>query len=288
MILGVDLASYQGAPDFEALKKANIGFAVTKVTEGTSYVFTGARRNRAEAQRVGMVAGLYHFARGGDPQEEAHKFLDAVGELRAGEFLVLDWEIRHPDLVNWCKRWLDAVYARAGVRALVYLNESSVKANDWGSVAQAGHGLWLAKYDERTDSVQVPHFGRPVMKQYSKKGKLPGIAGNVDLNVFYGSPDDLRFYGAKPATPPAPKIGPDSLPTLTYGDTGPPVKSLQGFLNAEKWRPPLPLLPVTGNYLDKTAAVLKAAQAQMSVRGGDGRNVGPQTKAALWARGWRG
>lgn len=92
--------------------------------------------------------------------------------------------------------------------------------------------------------------------------------------------------------PPAP-VGPngnsDQLPNLAYGMmNNPSVASLQRFLNAYNWRPALPLLPATGNYLDQTVAVLRAAQVQMGVQGGDGRNVGPQTKAALWVRGWRG
>ena len=68
------------------------------------------------------------------------------------------------------------------------------------------------------------------------------------------------------------------------------VAALQAFCNAHDWRPALPLLPVTGNYLDQTVAVIAAAQAQMGVTGPDanGRDVGPRTNAALWARGFRG
>jgi hypothetical protein len=68
----------------------------------------------------------------------------------------------------------------------------------------------------------------------------------------------------------------------------PGVAALQRFLNAYNWQPALPLLPVTGNYLDQTAAVIHRAGQQMGVRGDtDGRNIGPSFKAALWARGAR-
>lgn len=84
-------------------------------------------------------------------------------------------------------------------------------------------------------------------------------------------------------------VGPESLPDLVYGMRNHPgVEALQLFLNAYAWRPALPLLPVTGNYLADTAAVLRRAQAQMGVASGDGRNVGPATKRALWSRGFRG
>lgn len=88
---------------------------------------------------------------------------------------------------------------------------------------------------------------------------------------------------------PLPSPGGTSLPDLAYGMmNNPGVASLQRFLNAHAWSPALPLLPVTGNYLDQTVAVLRAAQGQLGVQGGDGRNVGPQTKLKLWAAGWRG
>lgn len=93
-----------------------------------------------------------------------------------------------------------------------------------------------------------------------------------------------RLDGAATIAPDA-----DSLPELTHGMRGDRrVASLQRFLNAYRWVPALPLLPITGNYLDQTAAVLAAAQQQMGVSGGDGRNTGPQTRRALWERGWRG
>jgi hypothetical protein len=91
---------------------------------------------------------------------------------------------------------------------------------------------------------------------------------------------------ARPASIPP---GPDALPELTHGMRGDSrVASLQRFLNAYRWVPALPLLPVTGNYLDQTAAVLASAQVQMGITGGDGRNTGPQTRRGLWERGWRG
>jgi GH25 family lysozyme M1 (1,4-beta-N-acetylmuramidase) len=33
------------------------------------------------------------------------------------------------------------------------------------------------------------------MKQYSRSGRLPGVAGAVDLDAFYGTTAQLRAYG---------------------------------------------------------------------------------------------
>lgn len=99
------------------------------------------------------------------------------------------------------------------------------------------------------------------------------------------------FLGGAPlvaALTPGP--APAALATLTFGARNDPrVAALQRFLNVYGWRPALPLLPVTGNYLDQTAAVIRAAQAQCGVTGpdADGRIVGPRTSAAFAARGAR-
>lgn len=90
---------------------------------------------------------------------------------------------------------------------------------------------------------------------------------------------------------PSPTPGPSwqTLPDLVYGMMNhPTVRSLQDFSNKHNWRPALPLLPVTGNYLDQTVNVIRLAQLQMGIQGGDGRNVGPQTKQGFWNLGWRG
>lgn len=101
------------------------------------------------------------------------------------------------------------------------------------------------------------------------------------------------FLGG-PAVPLAPVMSSsagsaDAMRSLAFGMMGDPdVADLQRFLNAYNWVPALPLLPVTGNYLDQTAAVIHRAGAQMGVQGDtDGRNVGPGFKRAFWARGAR-
>lgn len=86
---------------------------------------------------------------------------------------------------------------------------------------------------------------------------------------------------------PAPDGGPSSLPNLQAGDVSPAVGTLQKFCNDYDWKPPLPLLAVDGVYGPKTVAVVAAAQRQCGITTGDGRNTGPQTRSAFYARGWR-
>jgi hypothetical protein len=126
-------------------------------------------------------------------------------------------------------------------------------------------------------------------------GLLHGHGDAGGFSAYNGSGPQAVKYGQDAATLLAEwrarlgaPSGPDTLPHLLYGDRGPAVASLQRWSNAYPWRPELPLLPCDGVYGPKTTAVVAAAQLQCGIKGGDGRSVGPQTRSAFWARGWRG
>lgn len=194
MILGCDLSHWQGSPDFAAVRASGREFVVLKTTEGTDLADPRFAANRQRAHDAGLVVGLYHFARAGDPAAEAAWFARTAGEPADGEFVCLDWEVRG-DPVGWCAAWLAAVAARYGVQPLVYLNRSLRDGHDWTPVIAAGHGLWLAAYDEVTDPVPPGAWPVLAMKQYSRTGSVPGVDGDVDLDVFYGDADQLRAHG---------------------------------------------------------------------------------------------
>ena len=192
-ITGPDVSKYQGAVDFGAVARAGHMFAVVKATEGVGYTSPTFAAQRAGAHAAGLVVGLYHFGRFG-PGEAAY-FLSVIGALQPGEFLVLDQEV--PSSIAWCKAWLDAVFAATGVRPLIYMNQSAstgLGMGNWSAVA-ASYGLWLARYDNSQAQPSVPYWGAPAMKQFTDRASVPGVSGTCDLNVFYGSRDQLLAYG---------------------------------------------------------------------------------------------
>lgn len=199
MLLGIDVSNHQGAVDLAAVRGSGRRFVVVKATEGTGWTDPRCAPTRSGAHAAGLVVGLYHFARAGDPAAEAAAFAGAVGPLHPGEFAVLDWEVRARDPVGWCTAWLAATRAALGVRPLLYLNRSALARSDWTPAVAAGTGLWLAAWDGRPDAVPAGPWPALAMKQYSDAGTVPGIAGPVDLDAFYGTEEDLRALGAPPA-----------------------------------------------------------------------------------------
>lgn len=199
--LGEDISHFQGQPNFVLVKASGRGYVVLKATEGTTYDDPQFATNRRNAHAAGLVVGLYHFARAGNPAAEAAWFLKTIGGLQANEFLVLDWEVPYSNPPAWCDAFLRAVFAAVRVHPLIYMNGSTASGFNWAPVIADDDALWLAKYDNSTSQVAVGAWGSEAMKQYSDKGAVPGISGPVDVDAFYGTLQQLIAYGT-PVAPP--------------------------------------------------------------------------------------
>lgn len=210
---GIDISSYQGQPDFPALKD-NLDFIIIKASEGTGFKDPQFSRNQSEARRVGLLSGYYHFGRpdlGNTPQAEAEWFLKTIGVLKTSEVLVLDIEVTYGDLVNWSKAFLDAITNKLnGYKPLIYLNQSQIQTHNWEDIYYSDYGLWVASYDNQPEGLK---FDAPwptvAMKQYTSSAHVNGIAGNVDADTFFGNVNTFKAYGVKPNIAP-----PDSVTTI--------------------------------------------------------------------------
>lgn len=195
MIKGVDISNWQGLVNYDALRGA-ASFVIMKATEGNYYIDKYLVRNKAEARRVGLLVGYYHFANGAaTAEEQADYFVKALGDLEKGEILVLDYETHYSDPVDFCKRFLDRVHSQTGVKPLVYLNQSLANGHDWEPVIAGDYGLWLAQYDNNSSGVNANPWPVTAMKQYTSSGSIPGIGGKVDLDSFFGDEATFKKYG---------------------------------------------------------------------------------------------
>lgn len=224
---GIDVASYQGNPSWDAVAGAGYAFAFTKATESVDYTNPTFNRNWSEIKRVGMARGAYHFARperGNAATAEADYFVASVlraGGLQDGDMLVLDLEPtqRVPGLADWSLAWLWRVEELAGVKPLVYAGRWVIDAQGLAGVAELGeYGLWLAAYQEAMPSAPSPW---PVVAfwQFTDAERVPGIVGNCDANVFNGARAQLAAYG-KGGSAPAPvepgfSVGPGILAAMS-------------------------------------------------------------------------
>lgn len=197
----MDVSHHQGIIKWE---NVDAEYTILKVTEATVFFDPKFLANKSGARANGILVGYYHFARGGDARKEAEFFVKKIGDIKTGEFLVLDWEIEHPATVAWCKAFLDRCTELVGFRPLIYINSSTSRRYDWTPVSK-DYGLWVAQYGTNNGQIQgKPAIGETwpfwVMWQYTSAGKMAGITGRCDLNILNGDLAMLKKYG-KPGEP---------------------------------------------------------------------------------------
>ncbi len=202
--VGIDVSHWQGEIGWLQVGAAGYDFAFAKATEGTTYTDPTYGTNRTGAGAAGMKFGAYHFARptaGSDAAAvasgiaQADAFI-AYGQPRRGDLLpVLDLEknggLTVTRLVLWTKAYLDQVYARTGVRPLIYASPSFWKTSlgDTPVFAQAGNRLWIAHWTSASlPLLPAGSWGGQgwTFWQYTDCSKVPGISGCVDGDRLNG------------------------------------------------------------------------------------------------------
>lgn len=203
---GIDISHWQGDIDWKkvAKDKQKIKFAFIKATESTGFLDDKLDKNRKMAREAGLLCGFYHFARGGDYKKEADWFLKNVGDLKDGELLALDYEIYDlADPADWCRKWLDYVESRVGFKPLLYTYHAHLLKYDWKKVSDDNFGLWAARYgqyENEPNEKYAPAIGSWnffAIWQFTSKGRVDGISGDVDLNWTGMDLETLKSYGSK-------------------------------------------------------------------------------------------
>lgn len=193
---GIDISKWQRGID---LNKIDFDFVIIKATEGKTYVDKYCDQFFQTALAMNKKIGVYHFANNSDntAQEEADWFINNTKGYIGKAIPVLDWEDNITNNVPWALEWLQRVEKAYGCKPMIYMSESVVNRYDWSSVANAGYGLWVAKYRDHTAdyNYDMSNAGnKPNVKwwnfyaiwQWTSSGRLNGWNGNLDCNVFYG------------------------------------------------------------------------------------------------------
>lgn len=197
-IHGIDISHYQGEIDWEQLKNAMIEgcpvrFVIIKSTEGASRLDDQFRENFNQVRDYGFIRGVYHFwSNKSSAREQAYYFLDKV-HLTEGDLPpVLDIEHKPADKsVDDFQRdvltWLHIVEDKYHAKPIIY-TYYKFKEKYLSAPVFDDYPYWIAHY--YVDKVQ--YQGKWKFWQHTDAGKLPGIKGYVDFNIYNGSFYDLR------------------------------------------------------------------------------------------------
>jgi GH25 family lysozyme M1 (1,4-beta-N-acetylmuramidase) len=195
--IGIDVSEYQGVIDWEKVKGAGVEFAIIRAgyrTYGGGVITldNSLITNIDGANAAGIDVGVYFFSQAITTEEaieEADAILNAVAGRKITYTIVFDWEIIYDDtartdkmtvegLADCCVAFCERVKS-AGYTPMVYQNAStSTHKLDLPRIKD--YDFWLAEYTD------FPTFYYEYdMWQYTSEGKVPGIEGNVDMNISF-------------------------------------------------------------------------------------------------------
>ena len=193
-MIGIDVSSWQSNIDFKKVKNAGVEFVMIRIgyghnKQGKLVMDSKFKNNITNAKKEGLKVGLYFYSYANTIDESKEQVKWIIDNLN-GETLDLpiafDWEdwrsfnsynmslydikIVANAFIDECKKY--------GYDGILYSSKYYLE-EIWGIDE---YDTWLAHYTSKEKS---SYTGNYMMWQLSSRGKVPGISGNVDLDILY-------------------------------------------------------------------------------------------------------
>ena len=202
---GIDVSSFQGLIDWQKVKASGIRFAMIRLgyrgygQAGNMVEDDYARRNLEEARKAGLEIGAYFFSQAttvDEVDDEIFFFMKILGDTELTMPIVLDWERVGVETArtnnvdaetltamqkHFCKTMVDFGYT-----PMVYFNWHLAESSLYLSELE-DYPFWLALYQN-----YMTYPFRVEMWQYTCTGRVPGIQGDVDINVYMPDPTKIQ------------------------------------------------------------------------------------------------
>jgi lysozyme len=203
-VRGVDVSHHQGEIDWLAVASDDVSFAYIKATEGGDFRDPLFKSNWEGAGDAGLTRGAYHFftfCRSGAAQ--ADNVISTVPRAEHMLPLVVDLELggncaRRPSAADFAadlSEFTAAVEHHYGWEPVRYLTTEFIEAYP---TVVVGRPVWIRSV---FGTPRLPD-GQPwLFWQFNPRGRVQGVSGPVDLNVFGGSP--TQFVAMSRGRPPA-------------------------------------------------------------------------------------
>ncbi|MBE1284346.1 MAG: glycoside hydrolase [Rhodobacteraceae bacterium] len=192
---GIDVARFQPDVNWREARRSGVSFAFIKATEGGDFKDPMFASHWQGAAKAGIPRGAYHFFYFcTSAAKQARWFIQNVPKTRGAlpPVLDLEWNPFSPTCTkrptgqtvrSEAKIFLDTLERHYGQRPIIYTTPEFYRQTGIGKLR--GTEFWL-RSTARTPKQVYPGQNWQFW-QYSGTGTVPGIAGEVDLNVFGGS-----------------------------------------------------------------------------------------------------
>ena len=185
---GIDVSEWQGEIDFSGVKESGIEIVYIRASEGDGYKDPYYLRNYEGAKDNGIKVGFYHYLTARTEVEalqQAEFFVSNVKGLQVDCRLAMDFEsfgeLSREEINDISKAFLDEVKRLSGKETVIYSDAYNARFTFDEELAEQ-YPIWVADYD-----VTEPGDGNWstwVGFQYTDRGRIDGIDGNVDRDYF--------------------------------------------------------------------------------------------------------
>lgn len=191
--IGIDVSSYQGKIDWKKAKADGIAFAVLKIIRKDLNPDNQFENNWKGCEEAGIeIKGVYNYSYAttvSKARSDAKKVLSILNGRKAMVWLDVEDNCQKglgENLIKIINAYADVIKS-AGLEFGIYTGQSFYNSyiNPYGGVA---YPLWIARYganDGKMAEKYRPQIDGVVAWQYTSKGSVNGISGNVDMNVWY-------------------------------------------------------------------------------------------------------
>lgn len=191
-LVGIDVSKWQGKIDWAKVKSYGVDFAMVRIGTGVSTmkVDDTALYNITECNRLGIPVGVYLYSYSYTAEQAARLTRSAMEWIKTNQVHLqypVAFDIEYDDChtqagqaVNTakCKQAMQVIESY-GYYGIIYASENFLRTYVDLTRLQV-YDKWIAAY-RGVDNIGIPHG----MWQYSSKGSIPGINGNVDKDVAY-------------------------------------------------------------------------------------------------------
>lgn len=236
---GVDVSGHQHpggiAIDWKSVQRDGQSFAFVKASEGEGWSNDYLAQDAKQAANSGLKVGTYHYARPSkDARTQARHYAAKVAQINDHSLPpVLDIEVaegKTPEqLAAWTRTFLNEFESQSGRKPMIYTYRY-FWTHDMANTKQfAEYPLWLAAYQTQAPE-PVGGWNTIDFWQRSGSGRIGGIVGDVDLNLFNGDNAQLDAFAAGNYASAGGKFASISLPGIA--DLGGDSQALVGAVVA--------------------------------------------------------
>lgn len=187
---GIDISEHNGNINMEKIKKSGIEFIILRLGYGknSNQIDKNFKINYEKAIKNNIPIGVYLYSYAtniSDSKEEAKLVLDNIKGLKVEYPIFIDMEdadnykskrnVSNETCIDICETFCQEI-ENAGYYVGIYANLDWLN-NKINNSKLDKFDKWVAQWNNRC--TYKKEYG---MWQYSSKGKVEGIAGNVDLN----------------------------------------------------------------------------------------------------------